>query len=307
MPIRTFLYTPGNEPRKVSKVGTFGNDAVILDLEDAVAVDEKVSARTAVREAIPSVRANGCKVFVRINPFGQKTDFSVEYGADDIQAVVCPELDGIVAPKVESADELVQIDALLREREQSQGIPEGSIVIEPIIETALGLMNAYNIARSVPRVRSLHFGGGDFTRDMSIEWSRDEAELSYVRSRIAVVSRAAGIEPPTDTVWVRLDDDEGLADSAWRARRMGFQGKSCIHPRQIPIVNGAFSYVSPEELAQAKRILEAWEVAQARGSASIRVNGEFVDYPIIEKAQKVLKRHAEGQKDGAREDRVAAG
>ena len=306
MSIRTFLYTPGNEPRKVSKVGTFGADAVILDLEDAVSIDQKPAARIAVREAIPLVKANGCKVYVRINPLGQKTDFSQPYGPQDIEAVVCQGLDGIVAPKVESGQELVELDELLRAQERERGLPEGSVEVDPIIETALGLENASEIARG-PRIRSLHFGGGDFTRDVHIEWARDETELLYARSKLTVVSRAAGLEPPTDTVWVRLDDEEGLADSAWRTRRMGFQGKSCIHPRQVPIVNRVFSYVSPEELAQARRIMEAWADAQARGSASIRVNGEFVDYPIIEKAERVLALHAQFNVGEAQEEKIAAG
>ena len=295
MTVRSLLYAPGNEPRKVAKVGTVGADGVILDLEDAVPIDEKVATRAAVREAIPLVKATGSKVYVRINPIGQKTDFSMDYGMDDIRAVVCAGLDGLVVPKVESPEELADVDTLLGGLESELGLPPGSVLIEPIIETGLGAWRAYEIAGSTPRVRSLHFGGGDFTRDVNIEWSRDESELSYVRSRLVVISRAAGIEPPTDTVWVRLDDEDGLADSAWRARRMGFQGKTCIHPRQVPIINRAFFYVSPEELAQARRILDAFAEAQARGSASIRVNGEFVDYPIVEKAERILRLHAEFQ------------
>jgi citrate lyase subunit beta/citryl-CoA lyase len=296
MGLRSLLYAPGNEPRKVEKVATFGADAVILDLEDAVPVDKKIATREAVRQAIPSVKAASAgRVYVRINPIGQKTDFSMDFGAGDVEAVVCAGLDGIVVPKAESGEEVTEIDKILGDRERELGIPEGSLEIVPIIETAMGLWKAYDIARSSPRIGSLHFGGADFTRDVNIEWSRDETELMYARSQLVVASRAAGIQPPTDSVWINLDDDEGLAGSVQRARSMGFQGKSCIHPKQVKVVNRTFSYVSPEEVEQARKVIEAFAEAQARGSASIRVGSQFVDYPVVENAKRVLQLHAEMQ------------
>jgi citrate lyase subunit beta/citryl-CoA lyase len=300
MPIRSLLYTPGNEPGKVAKAGGYGADAVILDLEDAVPLAQKVAARAAVRGAIPAVKAAAGRVYVRINPLSRKTGFSAAIGAQDIESVACPELDGVVVPKVESAGELAEVDRILGSCEVRLGIPPGSIKVLPIIETALGLWNAYDIARSIPRVGSLHFGAGDFTRDLNLEWSREETELLYARSRLVVVCRAAGREPPTDTVWVRLDDDEGLAASAQRARGLGLQGKCCIHPRQVRVVNGVFSFVPPEELARARRIVEAFREAEARSSASIQVDGQFVDYPLVEKAKQLLERHAraQGQSEG---------
>ena len=296
MAYRSLLFAPGNEPRKVQKVGTLGADGVILDLEDAVPMDDKIATRAVVKEAVPSVKAVAGRVYVRINPVGQKTDFSADFGIGDIEEVVCPGLDGLVVPKVESPKEMKQVDEVLREREKSLGLPEGGIKLIPIIETALGLWNAYDIAGSSERIEALNFGAGDFTRDTGVEWSRDEAELLYARSRVVVISRAAGIQPPLDTVWLWLEDDEGMAASTRRARALGFQGKICIHPRQVTIVNEVFSYVSPEELKQARKIVEAFAEAQARGVASIRVDGEFVDYPIVEKAKRVLELDAESQK-----------
>ena len=292
---RTLLYAPGNEPRKVQKVATVGSDAVILDLEDAVPVDEKVATRATLREAIPSVKANGGRVYVRINSIESKADFSVATGLNDLDEVVCPELDGLVVPKVESAKELLEIDQALLAKERSLGLSEGTFEVLPIIETALGMWNAFEIARSVSRIGSLHFGGADYTRDVNIDWTRDETELMYARSRLVMISRAAGIQPPTDSVWVRLEDDDGIVDSANRAKALGFQGKSCIHPKQIPIVNRAFSYVAPEDLAQAKKVVEAFVEAQARGSASIRVDGQFVDYPVVERAKRVIELHNRNQ------------
>ena len=159
MAIRSLLYAPGNEPRKVAKVGTFGADGVILDLEDAVPIDEKVATREAVRQAIPSVKAGGGRVFVRINPVGQKTDFSQDLGVGDIEAVVCAGLDGLVVPKVEAAQELFEVDKILVDRERRLGLPEGSLEAIPIIETALGLWKAYDIASSIARVRSTALWG----------------------------------------------------------------------------------------------------------------------------------------------------
>ena len=295
MALRSLLYAPGNEPRKVSKVGTLGADGVILDLEDAVPVAEKIATREAVRQAIPSVKVSAGRVYVRINPTGQKADFSMDFGIGDIEAVVCTELDGIVVPKVESAEELAEVDRVLSAQERRVGLAQGTLEITPIIETALGLWNAFEIARSSVRIGSLHFGAGDFTRDVGMEWSRDETELVYARSRLVMISRAAAIEPPTDSVWVLLDDDEGLAASVRRAKSLGFQGKSCIHPKQVETINRGFSYVSPEDVARARKIVDAFTEAEARQSASILVDGEFVDYPLVERARQVLQLHAEMQ------------
>lgn len=289
MAYRSILFAPGNEPRKVQKVGTFGAAAVILDLEDAVPMDDKIATRAVVKEAVPSVKAMAGRVYIRVNPVGQKTDFSADFGIGDIEEVVCKGLDGLVVPKVESPKEMEQVEEVLGEREKSLGLPKDSIKLLPIIETALGVWNAYDIARSSGRIEALNFGAGDFTRDTGVEWSRDEAELIYARSRLVVISKAAGVQPPLDTVWLGLDDDEGMAASARRARALGFQGKMCIHPRQVTITNQVFSYVSPEEVEQARKVVDAFAEAQARGIASIRVDGEFVDYPIVEKAKRVLE------------------
>jgi citrate lyase subunit beta/citryl-CoA lyase len=294
MTTQSLLYTPGNEPSKVAKAGTYGADAVILDLEDSVPIAQKEAARAAVRQAIPAVKSHGGRVYVRINPLGQKTDFSRSLGVPDMEGVVCPELDGVVVPKVESSQEMVEVDLVLTRLEQRLGLPTGAMEAVPIIETALGLWNAYEIASSVPRVGSLHFGAGDFTRDLRLEWSREETELLYARSRLVMVCRAAGVQAPTDSVWVRLNDDEGMTDSARRARGLGFQGKSCIHPRQVTIVNEVFSHVSPEDLEKARRIVAAFQEAEARSSASIQVDGQFVDYPLVESARQVLERNARG-------------
>jgi citrate lyase subunit beta/citryl-CoA lyase len=299
MVIRSLLYTPGNVPAMVAKVGQLGADGAVLDLEDAVPLDEKVAARDAVRRAIPEVKSGGGLVYVRTNPIGHKTEFSADLGMGDIEAVLCAELDGLVVPKVESAEELIEVDKTITKMESRLGMSGGSVEVQPLIETAAGLWNAYEIARSVPRIRTVQFGAGDFSRDVNMAWSRAESELLYARSRLAVICRAAGIDAPIDSAWVRLDDAEGLASSATQAKNLGFQGKLCVHPKQVEIVNRAFSFVSAEEVAQAKKIVDAFDEALSRGSASTSVDGMFVDYPIVEGAKRVLELHERtAERDG---------
>ena len=291
MVVRSLLFAPGNEPRKLAKVGSFGADGIILDLEDSAPPAEKVAARANVTAAAQDAAGAG-RVYVRVNPLEARTGFSAAHGADDIAAVVAPGVDGLVVPKVESAEEVAHVEALIAAAERDRGMTEGALEIVPLIESAAGLWHAWEIARASPRVRMLLFGAADFTRDLGIDWSRDETEVAYARSRLVVISRAAGIEPPLDSPWVRLDDDDGLAHSISEARRLGFQGKLCIHPRQVPIVNRGFSSIAPDELEHARRVVEAFAEAESRGSASIVVDGRFVDYPMVEKAKRTLELHA---------------
>ena len=291
MVVRSLLFAPGNEPRKLAKVGSFGADGIILDLEDSVPPAEKVAARANVTAAARDAGGAG-RVYVRVNPISAKTGFSAAHGADDVAAVVAPGVDGLLVPKVESADEVAQVESLIATAERDRGMSEGGLEIVPLIESAAGLWNAWEIARASPRINMLLFGAADFTRDLGIDWSRDESEVAYARSRLVVISRAAGIDPPLDSPWVRLSDDEGLAHSISGARRLGFQGKLCIHPRQVPIVNRGFSSVAPDELVHARRVVEAFAEAESRGSASIVVDGRFVDYPMVEQAKRALELHA---------------
>ena len=291
MVVRSLLFAPGNEPRKLARVGSFGADGIILDLEDSVPPAEKVAARANVTAAAQDVAGNG-RVYVRVNPTTAKTGFSADHGAADVAAVVVPEIDGLLFPKVESAAEVAEVESLIAAAERDRGVPDGSLEIVPLIESAAGLWNAYEIARASPRINMLLFGAADFTRDLGIDWSRDETEVAYARSRLVVISRAAGIDPPLDSPWVRLSDDDGLAHSISEARRLGFQGKLCIHPRQVPIVNDGFSSVAPDELAHARRVVDAFSEAESRGSASIVVDGRFVDYPMVEQAKRTLALHA---------------
>jgi citrate lyase subunit beta/citryl-CoA lyase len=277
--IRTFLFAPGNHPRRVEKALTLDADAVILDLEDACPVADKIATRPVVVGALQGARRP--RGFVRVNPL------STTFGYGDLVAVVRKGVDGIVLPKVETADELRTGEWLLTQLERENGLEPGSIDLMPIVETGKGLRNLDAIAHAATRVRRLAFGAGDFTLDMNLAWSREEGELLPYRTAFALASRAAGLEAPIDTVWVRVQDKEGFAASARRVRELGFQGKMCIYPDQIPVANAAFS-PSPEQIAWAERVVAAFEEAEKSGSAAIQLDGQFLDYPIVYQAERVL-------------------
>jgi citrate lyase subunit beta/citryl-CoA lyase len=280
-PLRSFLFAPGNHARRVEKALSLEADAVILDLEDAVATAEKRATRDAVIAAL--VRPRRALLYVRVNAV--HTEFC--YG--DLAAIVRPGLDGIILPKVESAAGLATADWLLTQLEREQELMPRTIDLVPIIETARGLNQIDAILAAGTRVKRIAFGAGDFTLDVNMVWGRDEAELAYARAKIVTASRAAGIEAPFDTVWVDLADEEGLEASARTAFGFGFQGKMCIHPNQIAVVNRVFT-PSEAEIAFAERVVAAFARAEAEGSAAIQLDGKFIDYPILYRAQRVLEK-----------------
>lgn len=285
--LRTFLFTPGNHARRVEKALTLGADAVILDLEDAVAVGEKAQTRKVVVEALS--QPHKCKAYIRVNAIG------TPWCLGDLMEVIQPGLDGIVLPKVESAADLRTIDWLITNLERERGLQPGAIDLMPIIETAAGFSRLDRIfgARSLKdysgpwRVKRMAFGAADFTSDVGMTWTAEEGELAELRIRLVVASRAAGIEPPIDTVWVRLDDAAGLRASVERSVRLGFQGRMCIHPDQVEVVNQIFT-PSPEQVGRAQKIVDAFKQAEASGLAAIQVDGAFVDYPVFYRAERVL-------------------
>ena len=278
--MRSLLFAPANHPRRTEKALGLPADGVILDLEDAVAISEKAATRGTVTEIFTATRVG--KLFVRVNAL------DTEWSFGDITAVVRPGLDGIILPKVEHAHELRTADWLIANLERERGLPHGAIDLIPIIETARGITNLGSICRSGSRIRRVAFGAGDFTLDMGMTWTTSEAELLPYRSACVLESRSAGLEPPIDTVWADLRDSDGFLASCRHAAQIGFQGKMCIHPDQIAGANAAFS---PDEaaVAKAKRIVEAFDRAEAEGLASIQLDGLFIDYPIAQRARRLLE------------------
>ncbi|MEK9671377.1 MAG: CoA ester lyase [Rhodospirillaceae bacterium] len=280
---RTYMFAPGNHPRRVEKVFTLACDAVILDLEDAVAIAEKEATRTVVVEAL---MANpGKPGYVRVNAWD--TDFCFR----DVEAVMGPWLTGIVLPKVEDPAQIAGIDWLMSNLERERGMPAGSVDLLPIIETGKGVANVRAIAGrgAATRVRLLSFGAGDYTKDMAMRWTLGETECDHARAEVVLASRAEGLEAPLDTVWIHIKDLDGLKRSAEHVRDMGFQGKLCIHPDQIGPVNAVFTPTA-EQVDFAKKVVAAFQKAEAEGLASIQLDGYFIDYPIVDQARRTLDR-----------------
>jgi len=286
--IRSWLIAPANVQRRASKALRCGADAAVLDLEDAVANSEKEAARLdAVARLQEAHRAFG---YVRVNSHGEGC-------SEDLKVIVGPWLDGILLPKVQSSATLHAVDAELSELERQRGMERGSIDLVPIIESCAGLARVLEIAEATPRVSRLAFGAGDFALDLGIEWTRDEEELEQPRFQIAVASRAAGLAAPIDTVFIGLADVEGLTASVQRGARWGFGSKSCIHPDQLNAIHRGFAPDS-QAVAQARRIVEAFEQAERAGNAAIRLDGKLVDYAIAKQASDLLRlaeKHARAQ------------
>lgn len=258
--VRSWLYGPGHSERILARVFDAGADAVLLDLEDAVPEDLKGRARSQVVEVLGSHPA----AWVRINR--PRT----ELAAADLEAVAgrCA---GIRAPKVESAGEVEWVG------ERAPGVP-----VTCSIESALGVVRAFEIA-SCARVRALAYGGADLSLDLGVAGGWEETLCA--RSALVIVSRAAGKEAPIDGVFTALDDLDGLREAAEAARRLGYFGKSALHPRQVPVINEVFR-PGGAEIGWARRVLEAFE--RSGGAATRLEDGEFVDLPIAERARRIL-------------------
>ncbi len=276
---RSLLFVPATSARKLEKAFASAADGVIVELEDAVATAEKPQARQQAAAAL-GARRDG-QVFQRVNAV------STCFCYDDLLVAAAAALDGVVLPKAESAAELAMVDWLLTQLEAKADKPAGSIELTPIIETARGLAAAAEIARASKRIRRLAFGAVDLALDMDLDLADEAGAMSNARFALALASRQAGLEGPLDTVFVDINDPEGLRASTMRARAMGFGGKACIHPAQLDIVNEVFT-PDPAALDRAQTIVSAFEAAEAAGSAAVSVRGEMVDYPVFEKARRTL-------------------
>ncbi len=282
--VRTALFVPGNRPDRVDKAVDTAADVVIIDLEDAVPYSQKNETRPAVREKI--LKYHQRPVFVRVNAL------NTEFFQDDLNAVLVKELACIMVPKVDAADQIQEINRRLLKVEENKGVRPGSVAIMPLIESALAVENVFQIVtqRTDPeRLFTVAFGAADFALDMGFEITKTGEELCYPRARIAVACRAAGVAPPLDTPFmIDLKDFEALEADIKQARRYGFQGKLCIHPNQIDMCNRLFS-PSKAEIQYARKVIQAFDAAEAGGSAAIQVEGKFIDYPVVERCRRILK------------------
>jgi citrate lyase subunit beta / citryl-CoA lyase len=259
-------------------------DAIMLDIEDGVAPAEKDTARTLIGEALGKERLpNSPARYARVNAIGH------ERMDADLGAVLRRGLDGLVLPKVETAEEVLKVDAILNQREPGLQIEPGAVKLLVAIESPKGLLNAPAIAACSARVVGLMFGAEDYGRELGLPTAREgEArDLIYARSALVVAAAAAHVQA-VDGVWVDLKDTDGLWGFARQSRRLGFSGMSLIHPSQIDPINSVFS-PTPEEIDYATRVIQAYDEAVARGDGSISFGGQLIDRPIVERARRTLQ------------------
>lgn len=276
---RTMLFMPGNNPGMLQNAGILGADSVILDLEDAVSLDEKDAARVLVRNAISNLNFSGCEVVVRIN------SIKGDYGYDDINVIARVKPDAILVPKATEED-IEEIDEMLSIIEREEGFKLGSIKIIPLVETAIGLENIRETILASKRNIAVLLGAEDLTADMGIKRTREGEEIFYARNRVASICKAYKIDA-IDTPFADVNDIEGLIEDTKRAKSIGMTGKAAINPRQIDYIHDVFS-PSREEIEYARRVLAAKEVALKEGKGVFSLDGKMVDAPIIQRAETIL-------------------
>ncbi|WP_330396401.1 HpcH/HpaI aldolase/citrate lyase family protein [Blautia sp. An46] len=275
------LFLPGNTPNMLINGDTLGADTVIFDLEDAVSPDEKDAARILVRNALKYQNFSGCEVVVRINP----TD--TEFWKEDLDAVIPLKPDMIMPTKVSGGEMIREVSAYMGQVEERSGIEKGSVKILPLIETALGVEKAFEIASSDVRVTGLFLGGEDFTADMHCKRTKEGQEIFYARTRLVCAARAWGIEA-YDTPFTDVEDMEGLRKDTEFAKSLGFAGKAVISPRHVDIVNEVFS-PTEAEIEYAHDVMDAIEDGKRQGKGVISLRGKMIDAPIVKRAQQVLE------------------
>ncbi len=285
MRLRSLLFIPGHRARFYEKLPEFGPDGVILDLEDAVPPAEKPLARQTVRERLGGPLLAGYRVFVRVNATG------TPYFRDDVRGTVAPGLDGMFLPKVETADQLREANMVLAQAELRAGLPLGSVKLVLILETVRGVLDARELALASPRVMALAFGAEDFTLDLGVRRTGDGLESRYPRAYVALAAHAAGVLA-IDTPWAAIGDRDGLVRETAEAVQLGYRAKQAIHPSQIEVIHAAFT-PSDAEVERARRIIEAYDEATARGTGAINLDGELIDVPMVARARQVLERRSQ--------------
>lgn len=280
MLFRSLLFIPGNTPRMLINANVLGADAVIFDLEDAVALAQKDAARHMIRNFLRSGLC-GCRFFVRVN------DVHTPYFAKDVAAVVPLKPLGIMLPKVAADRDIVLADEAITRAEEAAGLQAGSTVIMPLAETALGVENAFSYVQASARIKLLAFGGEDFATDLGVKRTKQGEEIDYARKKLVVVAKALG-KLAIDTVFVDTADIDGLRAESEYVRGLGFDGKAVISPRHVETVNQVFS-PTEAEIHHAQRVIEAMREAEQLGLGAVSLDGKMLDAPILARAKKVLE------------------
>ena len=278
--LRTLIFVPGNRANMLERALGFNADIIMVDLEDSVPPAEKVAARDLARQWVPTLRQAGKRVMVRAN--------SLDTGLtrDELTAVISPDLYGVSVGKTESVWDLREIDRIIAPLEAAAGLQPGQIKLIPWIESARAVVNVNEMAAALPRSVAIAFGAEDYTNDMGIQRTDDGAEVYHPRATIAIAARAAGVAA-LDSPYVAFRNPEGLRQDAGVARQLGYTGKFAIHPAQIDPINELFSPL-PEDVAYARRVMAAWNEAEAAGRGSLNLDGKMVDVPVVKRAQNLL-------------------
>jgi len=272
---RTMLFMPGNNPGMLQDAAILGADSIILDLEDAVSLTEKDSARILVREAIKTIDYSQVEVVVRVNPL------DTEFGPQDVDVIARVKPDTLLIPKA-NEEEIKLVDKLLDKIEREEGYAAGSIKIFALIETALGLENVYNVIKTSKRIVGVLLGGEDLTADLGIERTKEGEEIFYARNKVATVCRALKVDA-IDTPFTDTNDYTGLEKDTVKAKSLGLTGKAAINPRQIDTIHSVFA-PTEAELKHAIRIMEALEEAEKEGKGCFSLDGKMIDAPVINRA-----------------------
>lgn len=278
---RSMLFLPGNTPNMIINGDALGADCIILDLEDAVSPDEKDSARLLVRSAMKNMGFRGVEITVRIN------SIDTEYWRDDLDAIIPLKPDFIMPPKSGCAEDIKKIDAYITGIEEKCGMDKGGVKLIPLIETALGVENAFNIATASKRVAALFLGGEDLTADLRCKRTKSGNEINYARTRLVCAARAAGIDV-YDTPFTDVNDDEGIIADAEYAKSLGFSGKAAIAPRHVRAINEVFS-PSLKDIRYAQDVFEAIRLGKEQGKGAVSLRGKMIDKPIVERARQTLE------------------
>jgi citrate lyase subunit beta/citryl-CoA lyase len=286
--LRSLIFVPGNRANMLERALAFSADVIMVDLEDSVPPAEKVAAREMARQWVPQLRRAGRQVMVRVN--------SLDTGLtrEELAAVIGPDpsagsgqvLSGISIGKGESAWDVREADRLIGPLEAAAGLAPGSIKLIPWIETARAVMNVHAMATASPRIVAIAFGAEDLTNDMGLRRTELGEEVQVPRALVAVAARAARVAA-LDSPFVAFRDPQALRQDAQKARQIGYTGKFAIHPAQIDIINETFG-PSADEVAYARRVMAAWEQAQAAGRGSLDLDGKMVDVPVVKRAQNLI-------------------
>jgi len=278
---RTMLYIPGNNPAMLQQGSVYGADGVLLDLEDAVALNQKDAARILVSHMLKYISYDACEITVRVN------HIHTPFGLDDLKEIVPLQPHALRLPKVETVDEISQIIQIIEDIEEENQLPHDQMKIHVMIETALGVQNAYKIASYSPRIDAISIGGQDLAADMQLVKANDGIGIDYARKQIVMAAKACKIDV-FDTVYVDVENEEGLREESEYIKKLGFTGKAIINPRQIEIVNEVFT-PTEQEIRKAVKIVKAFERNKAEGIGVFAVDGKMVDAPVVQRALRVLE------------------